>query len=628
MELIALDVIDTNTVVVYNATELKTVLEANNGYTYIYFGANITLTKGISISSSKATVILDGTYQNIRYTYEDMRSTASANTISAQSASIMQVTVKNMDVLGHNYYGLIYVPETSTLQNLVVEYNNIKYQGPQITYHPTGLSRYIDCTITILTSYAVANEVAECNRIEIGGNTTINHSSTGDSMFWYRGTVSPYFRVLSNAVVTITSEYRELFYGVNNLAFSILPGATFSLESHNGMGYNGYSTGKVLLDTNSTVTITQTASNGGYPTWYCNDSFIVNEGASLIMNCNYSGISTTNYNIYFRTTAASFVLNNPKYLLLYNSVADVIYTNSTISFSFQYCRINMWTKAAAMNIAGSLNDMPSYYWYKNQELSTVKGQILISSTVVLSNNYTTEELSNLFALSQFKFQGRKVISIGETVLIINPITDSDLKVTGIASSQADVQLSYNSTSQQVRADGTGNFSFSLDNQLPIGTKLSFIDNVAGSFLYKNKDVEIVYSGELLLSQKTQTITFSMVPYSINPVLCGRSSDLSLTVTDSRVYSTDWKLYANILSPLSSETGDVLTDSLVYVDSKQEITPLTQQLLLVYQGEKNSGTTKITVITFPDDEGVLLRIMNEPIKNGVIYYAKIIWTLEE
>lgn len=621
-------IINTSTVVVYTAQELKTALEGNNGYTYIYFGANIKLVTGITVSRYKENVIIDGTYQNIRYQYEDMSSLGSGDTISVRSASNQLVTLKNIDVLGHNYYGIIYVPESTNLKDVIIEYVNLTYQGPQITYHPVGLSRYIDCDITILTSYGTANEVAECNRIEIGGHTTIDHTSTGDSMFWFRGNTTSYFKVLTEAVVTITSQYRELFYGINNLEFSVLKNASFQLDSHNGMGYNGYSTGNVLLDTGCRVSITQTARNGGYATWYCTGSFIMNESSSLTILSNYSGISSTNYNLYFRSTASSLIFHNPAYLLLYNSSADVIYTDSTISFSFSFSRINMWTRAENLDIAGTIQDLPNYYWYKQYGLSTISGTISSSATTISNNNYTSEELSLLFALSNFKFQGKKVLSIGTTELMINAISDTDLEITGQAVPFSDVQLSYDDTILKVQADSLGDFSFRLSSFLPVGTTLSFISNVARSFLYKNKSVQIVYEGELVLEQSSQTIMFSTTPFQTDPILCARSEPISITISDSRLHSTKWKLYASILAPLSSENGNILTDSLVYVSSISEIFPLNQELTLVYEGEENRGVVKITNVTFPEDQGILLRVMNEPMKNGVIYSTTIIWTLTE
>lgn len=46
-------IINDTSVVVFTSEELKTVLEQNNNYTKIYFGANITLTSGIKMQVQK-----------------------------------------------------------------------------------------------------------------------------------------------------------------------------------------------------------------------------------------------------------------------------------------------------------------------------------------------------------------------------------------------------------------------------------------------------------------------------------------------------------------------------------------------------------------------------------------------
>lgn len=210
-------IINDATVVVFTSEELKTVLEQNNSYTHIYFGANITLTSGIKIASTKTNIIIDGTYQDARYTYEDMKNLSASNTINVTSSNTTKVTVQNMDIKGYNYYGVIYVPESNTYANTVIEYNNITYEGPQMIFHPNGLTRIISSKITIGdASTTTGNEVAECNKVEIGGNTTIIHTSKSNSSFWFRNT-NPSFTILENASVTFTSESREFLYGTNAL---------------------------------------------------------------------------------------------------------------------------------------------------------------------------------------------------------------------------------------------------------------------------------------------------------------------------------------------------------------------------------------------------------------------------
>lgn len=134
------------------------------------------------------------------YQYEDKKTLSSGDTITASFTSILKVTVCNMKIVGYNYYGMIYVPENSSYKNIIVEYNNITYVGPQISFHPTGLTRFIDFDITIEDNdLTVGNEVAECNKIEIGGNSTILHNSKPNSAFWFHNN-GCYLKILSNAI--------------------------------------------------------------------------------------------------------------------------------------------------------------------------------------------------------------------------------------------------------------------------------------------------------------------------------------------------------------------------------------------------------------------------------------------
>ncbi len=101
-----MSILNDGTVVIFTSEELKTVLEQSNSYTHIYFGANITLASGIKIASTKSNAIIDGTYQDVRYTYEDMKNLSASNTINVTSSNTTKVTIQNMDIKGYNYYGV------------------------------------------------------------------------------------------------------------------------------------------------------------------------------------------------------------------------------------------------------------------------------------------------------------------------------------------------------------------------------------------------------------------------------------------------------------------------------------------------------------------------------------------
>lgn len=615
-------VLDETTVVVFTYQELKTVLEGNNLYNYIYFGNNIKLTSGINISSTKKNLTIDGTYNNVTYTFEDVNSSTTSNTISINSTNANKITVKNVNIVGHNYYGIIYVPDSNTYQNVIIEYNNISYTGPQISFHPSGLTRFINCNIIINSQ-----EIAECNRIEIGGTTTINHTSTSDSAFWFRGSNQPYFKILENSIVNITITNRELFYGVNNLEFSVLSGATFILNSALGMAYGSYGTGNVLLDKNSTTKITQTKKNSSYPTWYCNGIFNINENASFYIINNYANISSNNYNIYFRTTSAALNINNPKEIVLYNEKANIIYSNSTIPFNITLNRINIWNVANKLDTAGSIDNLPNYSWYKSSGLFNITGNITNTTTNVITNDFSQDDLNKLPSLNNFMFQ-KPVISVGKINLTLCSVSDESLNLCGYTVLNADVLISYLNNNDIVSANTDGYFSYNLTSPLSLGTNIKYIANKKNSFIYETREIQVKYSGELVLTNAPEKIQFKLSPISSLPILCPRLEDIKIIITDSRLESTNWKLYAKINHNLTSSNGYILTDSLVYVNDNKTVDILSNTPLLIYQGVNNQGETKITTISWEEDKGILLRIENEPIENNETYEAEITWILEE
>lgn len=94
-----MEILDEKTVVVFTSAELKEVLEGNNGYTFIYFGADITLLSGITLSNTKTNITLDGTYQNITHQFTDQKSTSAAQTIQASPQNQL-ITIQNLHIIG------------------------------------------------------------------------------------------------------------------------------------------------------------------------------------------------------------------------------------------------------------------------------------------------------------------------------------------------------------------------------------------------------------------------------------------------------------------------------------------------------------------------------------------------
>lgn len=611
-------IIDENTVVVSNFNELKSVIEGVNTYNYIYLGDDITFTSGIKINSGKVSLTIDGTYDNVRHKYIDMKSTSGTNALYISGASNSNVIIKNVDVTGYNYYGIVYVPDASTYSNTTIEYNNITYTGTQCIFNPYGISRIIDSNITIEDSYSASNEVAECNKVYIGGNTTIKHTSTSNSSFWFRNS-NPTLTILNGSHVEFTSTNRELLYGVNNLSFNIEDNAYFSVITRNGFGYGTNGTGVTNIGKNATFILKQTGTNGSYALWYSYGNINIDENSVVDINNSYSGITTSNYNIYFSGSNLNFNVNNPKKLVLYNSTANVIYASSSVSFNFNFSRINLFNTSISLSSDISLSNLPTYSWYKDS-ISNVSGSFTSSTTTITSNNYTSEELSNLPSLSNFNFPNKKIVSIGTYEITNNVITDKSKKIYGITKSNSSIIISYNNVNDIVNADSDGNYNYLLSSLLELGTVISIQAKSYNDVIYVSKRITVVDNGEVVLVSASSNIDFVLNPISLNPLLLPRKEDAKIVVSDNRIEKSEWKLYASIDNELTSKSGKVLKDSLVFVDN-DGIKLLSVNKLLIYRGNDSVS------IKWDEDTGILVNIVDK-IDINEEYTANITFNIEE
>ena len=306
-------IIDNSTVVVSNSDELKTALEEDNNYTYIYFGNDITLTSGFVINGNKEKVVIDGTYLNMRYTFTGINSSSDSDVITASTTN-KNIIVKNMDVVYINPNGIIYVPVYTTYKNVCVEYNNISFKGIEMGFNPYGTIRAIDCNIVIEDTEGVeAQEVFEADHIEIGGNTIISSDSKNYAVFYFRNeTGDPYIKFLPNSHVNISSTYNEFMRGTFRLDFYILHDAVVSLITANGFSGNTI-TGATdfLIDDRATFNFIEN-KHQRIPMWAVFGNFTINEGANVSIINTYTSTPSDNYNIHFKGSNQKFIINNPE----------------------------------------------------------------------------------------------------------------------------------------------------------------------------------------------------------------------------------------------------------------------------------------------------------------------------
>lgn len=405
--------IDSTTVAVESSAELKDILEGDNAYTLIYLAQDIVLAQGITILGTKSEITIDGLYPTdgtgIIHTYTDMNSSSSSDTIGVRTTSSIHVTVQNLNVVGKNYYGLIYVSESSSHQNVVVDYKNITYNGPQITFHPSGLSIYHDLTINIIASTAVvANEVAEAGSLQIGGKTTITHNSTANSTFWFRGyNSSPYLEILEGAEVSLTTT-RDVVYTSNYINITINKNASFNVNTKYGFFRdNGHQALNILVDENSTFSVIQTQTNGSYAMLSCRGSFTVNTNSTLYLQANYSNSAPL---ILFNTNSSVFNVTNPKSIILYNSSYACLSFSNTTTFNINCGKLDYWLTSPTLISTGIIQNNPLYSWYKSDDTNlTIVASVTSSKTTITSNNLTSTEVQELPDLSLLTFQSAKTL---------------------------------------------------------------------------------------------------------------------------------------------------------------------------------------------------------------------------
>lgn len=614
-----------NTVVVINSTELKYALEQDNGYTYIYLGNNINLTEQIAICPNKSNIIIDGTYNGKLYEFSDQKKSGTTDGIYITSPFTTKVTVKNMNITGFNSFGIIYVPEDVAFTNTVIEYSYINYTGPRLSYNVYGTTRLIDVTITIQDNYNKALEVAKCNKVEIGGSSNIIHNSNSSSIFYFSYS-NPSIIILQDAYVYFMSSKRELFCGTYDLNFTVSKGASLYISTYNGLAYKTYGTKNALISENALLSITQTNYTEGYATWYNYGNITLNNNSSLEIISNSDKITSSNYNIYFSGNNTSFILNNPKKVVLYNLLTNVIYTDGTCNFEFTFNRLNLFNKTLSMESNISKDTLPDFSWYKNN-LSYISGTFTNAITNISDTNFTEEELKLLPSLDNFNLNYCKILSLGLFIFSINSLTDTDLEITGLTEAYSSVLIEYNNVAVTVEANESGVFTHSYTNYLSPNTKVNLTVKSYNSVLYYAKQIEVVYNGELYIAEASVNVQFDIYAISTNPLFCPRLTDLSINVIDGRLNSSNWKLYASINHDLTSKKGDVLENSLVFVDSNGNISTLSSTPTLVYTGTANSGKLLSTKVRWNKKEGILLRIL-EPLENNTIYDTEIIWSIRE
>lgn len=620
--MIIIQIIDNNTVVVMTSDELKQVLSEDNGYEYVYLGNDINATSGFVINSSKGKIVIDGTYNNTKYTYTNNLS--SEETVIKVSTANKRIILKNMNIVSSHGYGVIYVPSHPNYSNVVVEYNNINFSGIELSQNYYGTTKIIDSVLEVKdTNNVSAQRACNSNRIIIDGNTTITSDSNTNTIFFFNDVIPSLVKIMPNSRVSITTN-REFMNGTNRLDLIVGHGAEFLLTTGNGFAITTtHGARNVLIEEMANFTFIE-KSHQRVPMWNVFGDFKVSEGASISVINTYMTTPSDNYNIYFKGTNQKFILDNPKYVNIYTKNANVVYTNNPVDFSFSFSRLNMWIYALDYTSACTLDDTPAFYWYKENTPAKITGVLNKDSTTVTSHNFTDTELSSISDINSFSFQDKKILTIGMVKINVHPITNSIDTISGHTIPYANVKMEYNNKSLTAVSDENGFFEVNVDSAILDNTRVKITSCLNSCFTERN--VITPFMGELTLLKATKNIPFSMIPSSTNPIILPKKNETVVTVVDSRVNSTNWKLYLNYTNPMIDSTGKVLIDSLFFKKFNNEEALLNTNKKLIYESSDNGGVVGVSNVTFSTDKGLFLK-PSKDLLEGEDYSTLIIWSVE-
>ena len=171
------------------------------------------ITSGFTINRNKEKIIVDGTYNGNKSTYTNNLS-ESIDVINDNPTN-KKVIFKNMNIVSSHSYGVIYVPSHPNYSNVVIEYNNINFNGIELSCNYYGVTKIVNSVIEVKETNGVQPQrVCDSNRIIVDGKTTINSTSPTNTIFFLNDVIPSYLKIMPDSIVSITTN-KELMKGTN-----------------------------------------------------------------------------------------------------------------------------------------------------------------------------------------------------------------------------------------------------------------------------------------------------------------------------------------------------------------------------------------------------------------------------
>lgn len=619
------------TVIVSSYAELAAALSEDNGYEYIYLAGDITQSssnEGIVIHESKSSVVIDGLApdEGSMATFTQRASSTFGYTIRVLYANSVtkSVTLRNLNIVGQNYYGIVSAEDS--VSGLELYYENINYTGPQITYNRNGSAHYSDSNISIVSASAnggsLAQEVAEASAVSFSGNVTIQSASTSNSVFWLVGT-STSFSLEADTSLSVTTNNYFIYADGSYPVMNLYEGASMQYAgAAYGLLYSAQRLQSLHLYDGAVLSVTQNTNSFGYGTLRIHSELTLDAGSSLTVVRSTGGPA-----IQMVGSGATVNFTEPERVKLYAPASKLIAFVYTGTLSITADAVNIWTTAGGFT-NDSISNAPGYHWNK------ASGELLeISSgfsgtTQTLSSNLTGSDPTDNLTSSSFALGNAQMLVLGRFDLTVHAVYENSSAITGTTEQNAELQASNLTQSGTLLNEGSASgtaYSLSVSAAMQNGDILAIL-----SYHDYLRKIEHVTVGE---AQETGRLQLKYVPSLLNfgsiqmPGFAGiierPDNDVSyIEVEDSRSSSSGWSLIVSLSAPLTSADGNILNNALVYADGNGSHTAINESGLLIQSGS-GSGTT-----LWSESQGILLWADPNEIVSNQSYSGTINWSLQD
>ena len=228
-------------------------------------------------------------------------------------------------------------------------------------------------------------------------------------------------------------------------------------------------------------------------------------------------------------------------------------------------------------------------------------------------------------INSFSLQNKKILTIGLLKINVHPILNTTNTISGHTIPFANVKIEYDNKSLIASSDENGLFEADIDSIIPNDKRVKITSCLNSCFT--EKIITTPFNGELTLLKVTDNIPFSMIPSSTKPIILKKQKETVVTIIDSRVNSSNWKLYINYINPMIENSGKVLIDSLFFKKFDNEEILLKTNKKLIYESSDNGGNVSVSNVTFSTDKGLFLKPSKDLLEDED-YSTLIIWSVEE